>query len=114
MAKYSEDLIRISKRMMGEKGDYYKSSKEYLNSVMKGMDQINLIEALHDLNIHELKQCLSAGVPGDAMHTANKLLKEQKAEIRAYGTKKGAEAHAETDVEDPEHVNDDDTELGAE
>lgn len=84
---------------MGEKGEYYKDSKAYLGSIMRAMDQKDLIDALHDLNIHELKECMSAGVPGDAMHEANLLLKEQKAEIRAYITKKGAEAHAEADVE---------------
>ena len=84
---------------MGEHGEYYKDSKNYLNSIMRALDQNDLIDALHDLNIHELKECMSAGVPGDAMHVANLLLKEQKAEIRAYIGKKGAEAHAETDVE---------------
>ena len=102
MAKYSDELIRVGKRMMGEKGDYYRDTKKYLNSIMRSMDQDELIEALHDLNIHELKQCMSAGVPGDAMHTANLLLKEQKAEIRAYISKKGAEADAEAIVETPE------------
>jgi len=99
MAKHSDELIRISKRMMGEHGEYYKDSKKYLNSVMRAMKQEDLIDALQDLNIHEIKECLSAGVPGDAMHVANLRLKEQKAEIRAYVTKKGAEAHASTDVE---------------
>lgn len=107
MVKYSEDLIRISKRMMGEHGDYYIDSKAYLGSIMRAMDQKDLIDALHDLNIHEIKECLSAGVPGDAMHVANLLLKDMKAEIRAYITKKGAEAHAETDVEAPEHSDED-------
>ncbi|GAH02275.1 unnamed protein product, partial [marine sediment metagenome] len=73
-----------------------------------------LIEALQDLNIHELKQCLSAGVPGDAMHSANKLLKELKAEIRAYISKKGAEADAETIVKTSEIMDDADKELGVE
>ena len=99
---------------MGEKGDYYDSSKKYLNSVMLAMNQDDLIESLPDLNIDELKQCISAGVPGDACKEANKLLSEMKAEIRAYIRKKGSEAHAETDVEAPENISDDETELGAE
>jgi len=99
MAKNSEELIRISKRMMGEHGEYYKDSKAYLRSIMRSMKQEDLIDALHDLNIHEIKECLSAGVPGDAMHVANLLLKEEKTKIQAYIIKKGAEAHAQTDVE---------------
>lgn len=114
MVKNSDELIRISKRMMGEHGEYYKDSKAYLGSIMRAMDQKDIIDALYDLNIHELKECMSAGVPGDAMHTANLLLKEQKAEIRAYISKKGAEADANVDVEAPENINDDDTQLGAE
>jgi len=101
MVKNSDELIRIAKRMMGEHGEYYKDSKAYLGSVMRAMDQKDLIDALYDLNIHELKECMSAGVPGDAMHTANLLLKEKKAEIQAYVSKKGTEAHAQTDVETP-------------
>jgi len=99
MNKHSEELIRIGKRMMGEKGEYYEDSKKYLSSIMKAMKQEELTEALHDLNIHELKQCMSAGVPGDACAVANALLKKQKKQIRAYITKKGAEAHATADVE---------------
>jgi len=99
MVKHSEELIRIAKRMMGEHGEYYKDSKAYLGSIMRAMDQKDLIDAVHDLNIHELKECMSAGIPGDAMHVANLLLKDMKAEIRAYITKKGTEAHAETEVE---------------
>jgi len=99
MAKNSDELIRISRRMMGEHGEYYKDSKAYLGSIMRAMKQEDLIDALNDLNIHELKECLSAGVPGDAMHVANLLLKEEKAKIQAYISKKGAEAHAKTDVE---------------
>lgn len=87
---------------MGEHGEYYKDSKAYLGSIMRAMDQKDLAEALYDLNIHELKECLSAGVPGDAMHVANLLLKEKKAQLQAYITKKGAEAHGETNVETAE------------
>ena len=85
--------------MITEKGDYYDGSKKYLGTIMRSMNQDDLIEALPDLNIDELKQCISAGVPGDACAVANNLLKEQKAEIRAYISKKGAEAHAQTDVD---------------
>jgi len=101
MNKKSDELKRIGQRMRTESGDYYDSSKKYLNSIMRAMNQDDLFEALQDLDIDELKQCISAGVPGDACREANKLLKEMKAEIRAYISKKGAEAHAQTDVETP-------------
>ena len=86
--------------MMDEKEPYYKDSRNYLNSVMKGMMQEDLIAALMDLNIHELKQCLAAGVPGDAMHIANQRLKALKEDIKAYIEKKGAEAHATVVIND--------------
>lgn len=103
MAKNSEELKRIGQRMKDEKGDYYDSSKKYLNSIMSAMNQDDLMESLQDLDIDELKQCISAGVPGDACAEANRLLKELKAEIQAYLVKKGAEAHAKTAVETPEN-----------
>lgn len=94
--------------MIEEKEPYYKDTKKYLNTIMKSAKQEELIDALMKLNIHELKQCLSAGVPGDAMHVANQRLKDLKAEIKAYIEKKGAEATAkveiEADTEDKEDV----------
>ena len=80
---------------MDEKMPYHKDSRKYLNSVMKGMDQPDLMTALLDLNIHELKQCIGAGVPGDAMNIANQRLKDLKAEIKAYIDKKGSETTQE-------------------
>jgi len=85
--------------MMDEKMPYHKDSRKYLNSVMKGMDQPDLMTALLDLNIHELKQCIGAGVPGDAMNIANQRLKDLKAEIKAYIDKKGSEATATVEIE---------------
>jgi len=85
--------------MMEEKDPYYRDTKKYFNTVMRGMDQEELMAALEDLNIHELKQCLAAGVPGHAMHKANEILRRQKAEIKAYIEKKGAAASATVEVE---------------
>lgn len=99
MNKYVEDLRRLSHRMMDEKEPYYTETKKYFSTVMKGMEQTELMEALHDLNIHELKQCLAAGVPGHAMHEANLLLRKLKEEIKAYIEKKGSEATAIVEVE---------------
>jgi len=102
-----DDIIRITHRMMDEKLPYYRDSAKYLQSVMKAMDQIELMKIIDDLNIHELKQCIAAGVPGDAMHHANLRLKELKAEIKAYIEKKGSEAHASVEVETIEERNKD-------
>ncbi len=85
--------------MMAEKEPYYRETKKYFNTVMRRMEQTELMEALKELNIHELKQCLSAGVPGDAMHAANILLKKLKEEIQIYIEKKGAEASATVEIE---------------
>jgi len=80
--------------MIEEKEPYYKDTRKYLNTIMRSAEQPDLIKAVMDLNIHELKQCLAAGVPGDAMIVANARLKDLKAEIKAYIEKKGAEASA--------------------
>ena len=93
--------------MIEEKEPYYKDTKKYLNTIMRSADQDDLIDAIMQLNIHELKQCLSAGVPGDAMHVANRRLKDLKAEIKAYIEKKGAEATSTVEVETSEEVKED-------
>lgn len=92
---------------MDEKEPYYTKTKEYFNTVMKRMEQPDLMSALKDLNIHELKQCMSAGVPGDACAEANKLLKALKAEIKAYIEKKGAEASATVEIESEQEEKED-------
>ena len=84
--------------MMEEKEPYYKDTKKYLNTIMRSANQPELIDAVMLLNIHELKHCIAAGVPGDAMTVANQRLKDLKAEIKAYIEKKGAEATASTVV----------------
>lgn len=99
MSEVIEDLRRVSRRMIEEKEPYYKDTKKYLNTIMRSANQEDLIDAIMNLNIHELRQCLSAGVPGDAMHVANQRLKSLKAEIKAYIEKKGAEATATTVIE---------------
>lgn len=99
MSELIEDIRRVSRRMIEEKEPYYKDTKKYLNTIMRSADQPVLIDAIVKLNIHELKQCLSAGVPGDAMAVANARLKDLKAEIKAYIEKKGAEASMTVEVE---------------
>lgn len=108
MTAQKEDIIRITHRMMGEKMPYYRDSAKYLYSVMASMDQLELMKIIDELNIHELKQCLAAGVPGDAMHHANLRIKELKEEIKAYIDKKGAGASMTVEVEQPPEVNEDD------
>lgn len=107
MSEVIEELRRVSRRMMEEKEPYYKDTRKYLNTIMRSADQEPLISAIMQLNIHELKQCMAAGVPGDAMAVANARLKDLKAEIKAYIEKKGAEASASTVVEtNPEEPED--------
>jgi len=107
MSELLDDLKRVSRRMMEEKEPYYKDTKKYLNTIMRSAQQEDLIEAVMKLNIHELKQCLAAGVPGDAMHQANLRLKDLKAEISAYIEKKGAEASASIELETKEEEDND-------
>ena len=102
MSELIEDIRRVSRRMIEEKEPYYKDTRKYLNTIMRSAEQPDLIKTVIDLNIHELKQCLAAGVPGDAMAVANARLKDLKAEIKAYIEKKGAETMAIVEVETQE------------
>jgi hypothetical protein len=99
MTQLYDDVVRVSRRMIEEKEPYYKDTKKYLNTIMRSANQEDLIDVIMQINIHELKQCLSAGVPGDAMHVANRRLKDLKEEIKAYIEKKGAEASMSVEVE---------------
>lgn len=107
MTHLLDDLIRVSRRMIDEKEPYYKDTKKYLNTIMRSAKQEDLIDAILKLNIHELKQCMSAGVPGDAMAVSNARLKDLKAEIKAYIEKKGAEASATVEIETQEEDKED-------
>jgi len=94
--------------MIEEKKPYYEDTRNYLRSIMTGMTQEELIDALGELNIHELKQCMAAGVPGHAMFYAVQRLSKLKAEIKAYIETKGAHGYATVNVgptkEDKEDV----------
>lgn len=79
-----KDIKEISRRMMTEKGQYYRDTSKYLNSIMRSADQNDLIGVLPKLNLHELKRCIAAGVPGHAMHAANEILDIKKKELRHF------------------------------
>lgn len=76
-----KDLKSISRRLMTEKGQYYKDTSAYLRTIMKSAKQEDLIAALPQLDYHELKYCVACGVPGKAMHAANEILQIRKDEL---------------------------------
>jgi hypothetical protein len=82
-----KDLKEISRRLMTEKGQYYRDSSKYLNSIMRSAKQEELMGALAKLDYHELKYCMAAGVPGHAMHAANEILAIRKEELRKFEAK---------------------------
>lgn len=84
MHQLEKDIKEISRRMMTEKGQYYRDTSKYLNSIMRSADQNDLISVLPKLNLHELKRCIAAGVPGHAMHAANEILAIKKEELRHF------------------------------
>ena len=84
MKPLEKDIKEISRRMMTEKGQYYRDTTKYLNSIMRSADQNDLIAVFPSLNLHELKRCLAAGVPGHAMHAANEILAIKKDELRHF------------------------------
>ena len=79
-----KDINEIGRRMMTEKGQYYRDTSKYLNSIMKSAKQEDLIAVLPKLEYHVLKRCLAAGVPGHAMHAANEILQIRKDELRKF------------------------------
>ena len=85
---------------------YRDEEVKYLRSVLKGIDQEELIQHLATLNYPELKAVVSCGVPGHAQSHALIMLKEKRDALDAYVAKGGLEANMETyndsEEEDPD------------
>jgi len=81
MNELLKGIKEISRRMMTEKGQYYRDTAKYLNSIMKAANQGDLIAVFPMLDLHELKRVIAAGVPGHAMHAANEILQIRKDEL---------------------------------
>ena len=79
---------------------YRDEEVKYLRSVLKGIDQEELIRHLGTLNYPELKAVVSCGVPGHAQSHALIMLKEKRDALDAYVSKGGIEANMETYSED--------------
>jgi len=75
---------------------YRDEEVKYLRSVLKGIDQEELIRHLGTLNYPELKAVVSCGVPGHAQSHALIMLKEKRDALDAYVSKGGIEANMET------------------
>ena len=71
----------------------------YLRSVLKGIDQEDLIRHLKTLNYPELKAVVSCGIPGYAQGHALLMLKEKRDKLDAYVSDGGLEANLEVDVD---------------
>jgi len=80
----------------------------YLRSIMKSIDQEDLIQHLGTLNYPELKAVVSCGVPGHAQTHALQMLKTKRDALDAFVASDGVEAIMETNVEDQEGENDED------
>ncbi|GAH36814.1 unnamed protein product, partial [marine sediment metagenome] len=57
---------------------YRDEEVKYLRSVMKGIDQEELIQHLETLNYPELKAVVSCGIPGHAQVHALQMLKKKR------------------------------------
>ena len=81
---------------------YRDEEVKYLRSVMKSIDQEELIRHLGTLNYPELKAVVSCGVPGHAQTHALIMLKTKRDALDAFVASDGVEAIMETNVEDQE------------
>ena len=105
MKPLEKDIKEISRRMMTEKGQYYRDTSKYLNSIMRSASQEDLIEVFPKLDVHELKRCIAAGVPGHAMHAANEILMIKKDNLKHFEAEQIGQMRVEyeTDnIEEPE------------
>jgi len=75
---------------------YRDEEVKYLRSVLKGIDQEELIRHLATLNYPELKAVVSCGVPGHAQTHALIMLKAKRDALDAFVSKGGIEATMET------------------
>ena len=85
---------------------YRDEEVKYLRSIMKSIDQEDLIKHLGTLNYPELKAVVSCGVPGHAQTHALQMLKTKRDALDAFVASDGVEAIMETNVEDQEGEND--------
>lgn len=90
---------------MTEKGQYYKDTSKYLNSIMRSANQEDLIGCLPKLNLHELKRVIAAGVPGHAMYAANEILKIRKAEILKFEDEQVGKFSVDQEIPDNKEEN---------
>lgn len=81
---------------------YRDEEVKYLRSVMKSIDQEELIQHLGTLNYPELKAAVSCGIPGHAQTQALIMLKTKRDALDAFVKSDGVEAIMETNVEDEE------------
>lgn len=81
---------------------YRKENMNYLRSIMKPMDQEELIGYLRELNYKQLKIAVGSGVPGHAQAIALTLLKEKREALDAFIASDGASAEMETEVSEQE------------
>lgn len=89
---------------------YRDEEVKYLRSIMKGIDQEELIQHLGTLNYPELKAAVSCGVPGHAQTHALQMLKKKRDALDAFVATDGVEAIMETEVEDMEGKEDESSE----
>ncbi len=81
---------------------YRDEEVKFLRSVLKGIDQEELIRHLATLNYPELKAVVSCGIPGHAQNHGVRMLKKKRDALDAYVSQGGIEANMEIHVEDPE------------
>jgi len=89
---------------------YREEEIKYLRSVLKGIDQEELIRHLETLNYPELKAVVSCGIPGHAQSHALIMLKKKRDALDAYVAEGGIEAKMETQVDNNEVETYDDAE----
>jgi len=90
---------------------YREEEVKYLRSVLKGIDQEELIQHLATLNYPELKAVVSCGIPGHAQSHALIMLKKKRDALDAYVSTGGIEANMET-YNEPEEADLDDSSEG--
>ena len=89
---------------------YRDEEVKYLRSIMRSIEQEDLIKHLGTLNYPELKAVVSCGVPGHAQIQALIMLKTKRDALDAFVRSDGVEAIMETQVEDEEEKEDGDSE----
>jgi len=110
MGEHVNIVKERAQRILKTDKAYRDEEVRYLRSVMKGMEQEELIRDIETLNYNELKAVVSCGVPGHAQPQALIRLKEKRDALDAWVSSGGVEATMNVEIDEDQKNGEDEDE----